>query len=540
MNLHYYLRLELTQPSMSGNAFSITQASADQAFVASLSAKDALVWADAKMRAVEEYFTSLNGLRNSLVPAYNLPVEILVEIFWLIASHPRHAEKRRKKHIKQWLDITHVCNLWRTVAISQPKLWSFVDLSHFPSARVFLERSHDCPIEIFTTWKASRAESDSISTIPAFMREIKDIIGAHVQHVTYVDVLLSEKNVRALLDCFTVPMPLLRVLHIRNSRESSPDTTFTPVIGDRPPQLTSLHLQFVIISWDSPIYRGLIHLRLTQNTLETSLAMDAFIAMLESCPQLQTLELRSAGPQLPAGTSTAPNAFKRIQLPQLRRIYIDLPAVDITHLLSHLDIPFTTTSVLKFQEEELNNVLPPHLLPYLESPNTCNLTAEYSARDRAGNVLLPVTLDLIAPHDSMFAALCETFKGIEWTMKSFKFACHGKVQFSKDEWSSLFVTTCRIKTLTISDSPDITGFMGALTSKLCPELKDIEFISIPFNAVLENVLVECVVHRKYQNLAINQVGFDEVEGLSEELEERLLHSRAVTSVLRTEPADPQP
>lgn len=492
--------------ALESDTFDVTQSLADEEYVSKLSAKDAFLWADAKMKAVNDYFTSLNSLRNSLLPVYDLPKDVMVEIFWLLAQPAATPTKRTRKDQLDWIRVTHVCRSWREIALSQPKLWSFVDLAHLKSARAFLERSNH-PIQLFTsTYSSSR---DVVQKVTDWMKDISEVVTPQLHRVASIDVRLHDKNLAALVKSLTAPMTLITMVHLRGHGSNTEELIFTPVLGGGPSKLTSLHLEFVTIPWESPLYYNLVHLKLRHRTSDIAPSIEVFTNILENCPRLQTLDLRRAGPQLPEDTTQPPPPTKRIQLPQLHRLHLENNPVDIKHLLSYLDIPSTTTLIIKSKFISTGEILPPNFT----APNDVHtltlmmhLSTSRGYRETEETELSK--LGIIASKSELFNAFRIALKPLNPTIRGISISCYNQIDFSADEWTTVFANMNELRSLDIEASPNSGNVSVGLSRNVLPKLHTLEFTEC---LVDEELLVVCVTHRAKHEMQLEKLGIYGVE-----------------------------
>ncbi|VDC01172.1 unnamed protein product [Peniophora sp. CBMAI 1063] len=119
---------------------------------------------DHELKLLEEFSVRAKAQRNAHVGPCKLPNEILCHIFGLLCqTWPPHKTRDAGSTSKSnryndgevaydhaWIKITHVCSLWRRVALSTPSLWCDVDCANLaPGFReTVLERSVDQPISL--------------------------------------------------------------------------------------------------------------------------------------------------------------------------------------------------------------------------------------------------------------------------------------------------------------------------------------------------------------------------------------------------------
>lgn len=91
-------------------------------------------------RAMDKATQKFKTNRNSVVPINSLPMEILCSIFAAVGDNARDK-----------LHITGTCNLWRTIALNYPFMWTSIDLSTLSSLSMIstvLSRGMGHPLRI--------------------------------------------------------------------------------------------------------------------------------------------------------------------------------------------------------------------------------------------------------------------------------------------------------------------------------------------------------------------------------------------------------
>ena len=94
---------------------------------------------------------------NTFVPINKIPPELLVKIFEYTLSddqptledfltQPNHHRWRASR--KQLTDLTHICQLWRHVALDASLLWNAVDLGHTERFQTYMRRSCELPVSV--------------------------------------------------------------------------------------------------------------------------------------------------------------------------------------------------------------------------------------------------------------------------------------------------------------------------------------------------------------------------------------------------------
>ena len=84
------------------------------------------------------------NLLNEGAPAHQLPQEILTSILYLAVDHGS------EEHTKQVITLTHVCQYWRTLLLSYPRMWSTIRVKPGNPSLIseWLERSQKVPVTV--------------------------------------------------------------------------------------------------------------------------------------------------------------------------------------------------------------------------------------------------------------------------------------------------------------------------------------------------------------------------------------------------------
>ncbi|TFY80931.1 hypothetical protein EWM64_g3081 [Hericium alpestre] len=135
---------------------------------------------------------------NALAPISALPAEVLVHIFHLYATmqppgwnHPRPLG---------WIEVTHVCCLWRNTAIQFPSLWS--DISFTLGRRwtkEILRRTKAAPISVYRDMSGATHSLRLISDHLPHTRELT-LVGPSFDIKTFIDILPSPSKILKIME----------------------------------------------------------------------------------------------------------------------------------------------------------------------------------------------------------------------------------------------------------------------------------------------------------------------------------------------------
>ncbi|TDL22622.1 hypothetical protein BD410DRAFT_839686 [Rickenella mellea] len=255
----------------------------------------------------------------------SLPPEVIAHIFHLL-------QVRRSVH---WLVVTHICRLWRQVAIECPSLWTSIRLSAArpQEASTFIQRAKSLPLTVVTSMTSSSTELVSITE---FMLE-------HLSRIREVGLLISLPPPLTgelapdvdLQPIFSRPAPLLETLIIRRPSDLWFVNPEPICLGRNLPMLRSIVVEIQPLEWSSVSLRGLRELQLDKIWSGDQPTLSSLMAILEVCPALELLSLFRAGPTIDSLPTHCVN------LPHLRKLNLHSDVRQVAALVSRITTPGT-------------------------------------------------------------------------------------------------------------------------------------------------------------------------------------------------------
>ncbi|KAJ6577830.1 hypothetical protein B0H19DRAFT_1253135 [Mycena capillaripes] len=286
-----------------------------------------------------------------LAPIECLPPEILAAIF--VQCVPTSI--RELQNDLNWLNLMKVSSHWRNVALTCPKLWSTLILSHANCTPIFLARSKMASLVI-------RADVKKLYHM-SFVDSPGTIVLDNISRLGTLDLrspqsCLTEFLFDNLADAGAASR--LRCLKLVNTTVNDsgyggmwlPHDLFrrTEVLESRKAQTTSglwLHFERCAFPWDSPWYSHVTHLHLENINWIQRPTMEAFLAILIGSPALQTLSLIHCSPTTLDGFS--------VDLPRLSALTIRDNFPPTATLLGYLMIPRSATLNISFKIKSLED-----------------------------------------------------------------------------------------------------------------------------------------------------------------------------------------
>ncbi|KZV73441.1 hypothetical protein PENSPDRAFT_750183 [Peniophora sp. CONT] len=279
-----------------------------------------------------------------------LPVEVLSAILVdHIVDDPDFASVPHGYLAELSISISHVCQLWRSIAFSPvgKRLWTHAPLRHKAAACVdaFMQRSHPLPIflkiEIINTRltvKVSPALSAVESAFKYSSRVATISLSFAFDHVRHdVDEHTKYERILELLD--NHPFPSLEFLYwyawadYAGHFPSSTLFALQPVRSLRRSYLRNIH-----VGWPNP----LLSAPLTTLVLDISggwQTFDTYPTALSSMPTLETLSTNRIGflETLPGWSSE--HQLRSISLPRLKRLALSDTLTTVAMLFAYLHVP---------------------------------------------------------------------------------------------------------------------------------------------------------------------------------------------------------
>ncbi|VDB93473.1 unnamed protein product [Peniophora sp. CBMAI 1063] len=149
--------------------------------------------------------------RTSVLPAESL-AHILSYLIRLYPTPLQRAQRSKKLKTSQvripdWLSVTHVCQRWRTIALSTPSLWCRIVPNAEKSWDIFIQRSGSAMLSI-DGWCQFLLEPDIMSS------RITSILGLQ-NRIQKLDLRgMLQHNLDALMTGFAQPLPHMTSLCI--------------------------------------------------------------------------------------------------------------------------------------------------------------------------------------------------------------------------------------------------------------------------------------------------------------------------------------
>ncbi|KAI0920508.1 hypothetical protein AcW1_002230 [Taiwanofungus camphoratus] len=161
MIVHCSLAMPMALISQSGSPFDTG---------AEVSPSGSQVDIDVSRRRIRNHST-----RGTPTPIFKLPPEILAEVFLIHAAQVIAAFSRRVcVGFYDWINVSHVCSHWRSIAIGCARLWSYILMTHTEWMTVLLDRSKTMPLTVIAD-RLGKIEERSLELVLKEMPRIRDL-----------------------------------------------------------------------------------------------------------------------------------------------------------------------------------------------------------------------------------------------------------------------------------------------------------------------------------------------------------------------------
>ncbi|KAL0573395.1 hypothetical protein V5O48_008569 [Marasmius crinis-equi] len=262
-------------------------------------------------RAADE-IRRVKAKHNASVPISRLPTEIIRIILGYCVSH----RSTGRPYKLTWLNATHVCRQWRSVALESASIWSQIDFSCPELAREMIARSRVAPLDVVVTRPVltSRVYAVLIEATSNTGR-LRTLVLPDAYHMNGV----------SLFPRLNKPAPLLHTLDLTAKPY---DTLPRKFFAGKTPALRKLKITGFHFPLATSLLKNLTTLILKDPHEDPSInhcarcpTTQRLLEVLQLMTELETLELSNSLPQKkPATRSATKSAPRRVKLPKLRRL----------------------------------------------------------------------------------------------------------------------------------------------------------------------------------------------------------------------------
>ncbi|KAG8922827.1 hypothetical protein FRC01_013565 [Tulasnella sp. 417] len=264
-------------------------------------------------RQLSEYSVKLNRRRNSLLPIYRLPVELLIDIFLRVID-------LIDWDMEQNRNIASVCKAWYDIIIQSPQFWHRINVSHdIETIKRIMRRNADGPFSI-------QFDKDSIGE--SKHEEVLTLLAP--QSHRWQSIMFQGRLTDTIFKLISSPAPELTELFVYQWSGESQRKFELP----EGKLIRRMDVGLVSLPWSSPRLSTLrsIQIRNLNKDLPT---LSELSTILSSSPELTWLRLSEWTETTPLQDDTPPKYL--IRLPKLETLVLQsIQPRYVNHLLSHV------------------------------------------------------------------------------------------------------------------------------------------------------------------------------------------------------------
>ncbi|KAF8902091.1 hypothetical protein CPB84DRAFT_1707887 [Gymnopilus junonius] len=294
-----------------------------------LNSKSALTIIDREVEKVKSYMVTLWRQRNTFIPISRLPPEILSTIFYFV-------KESAAEDSLYWTKVSHVCHLWREIAINSPSLWTNPPLASIRWTEEMLSRSKMASLAVSANFCAfSHRYAPTIDPLP--------LILPHTPRIKSLDLCHYDHYVmQRFLSQMPESAPRLEHLRLRFAPHPQLSTSSDSVLSMNKifeaVKLRVLELTRCALNWDSRVFGPLlVHLQMSFIPTNARPTVEQFWNAFDRMPALESIEFVDALPLTRSPGYTHPQIF----LDKLRKLTISSSNSEVEIFLSGIIFPST-------------------------------------------------------------------------------------------------------------------------------------------------------------------------------------------------------
>ncbi|KAK7051578.1 hypothetical protein VNI00_004557 [Paramarasmius palmivorus] len=266
--------------------------------------------------------THTNFQHNLDLPISRLPVHIMADIFGHCIPF-RHSDPKATS--VGWLAFSHVCRLWRSIALNDGKLWTYIHVNNHHLAETMLERSKAAPLDVRMPWTWNPDRLDTKRLLEKLRHQL-----FRIQHLQ----LFAYNNNTEFFHALVQPAPSLHSLEVVGNVTNVlllPDD----FLARNAPLLTSLRLRHTYLPWNSPLLTRLTALDLSGDGVTNIPTARQLLQVLRVLTRLEFLRLAYILPNFIERT-------EEVRFSVLRELTIAGNIGGCEGLLNNISFPETT------------------------------------------------------------------------------------------------------------------------------------------------------------------------------------------------------
>ncbi|KAI0314815.1 hypothetical protein OF83DRAFT_1135101 [Amylostereum chailletii] len=281
-------------------------------------------------------------------PIAEVPIELLMEMFAYL-PHLEPPVDSKKYSPPTWLNVTAVCQRWRSAAFACKELWTVLPLHHPTLSHFCLEHSRPHPIILNADIPAAPIWSNVYTAVTELDR---------VREITIEDVIPNKFDTLKMRLLATAPAPRLEILNLKYQLAEHPCTIPKDIFAGTPPaNLRELRLDSCTMQHHSPLLLTSLVVLQLQSCVGVWESADEMVATLSRMPQLETLSIEGRVTFPHDVVLAPPDAQEPIKLDSLKDLSLYGEALQITGFLQRVAFPTQTALSIEYLEPNAHAVV---------------------------------------------------------------------------------------------------------------------------------------------------------------------------------------
>ncbi|KAH6905324.1 hypothetical protein BKA70DRAFT_1292756 [Coprinopsis sp. MPI-PUGE-AT-0042] len=342
---------------------------------------------DRKIADLEGQIRELKSKRNNLSAICRLPTELLCKVFRECRNGcPQRASGKTGV---SWIATTHVCKLWRTVAIGDERLWSALcSTIPLPLLRLMAERCAWMPTSLSyaVPWGTKRSSLiKSIGLIEQVLPQSSRLEELMIGWICGGTAIGNE------VKTLTSRAPVLRFLQIVHAWGSPAVHLPKNLFDGHCPSLQTLHLENCLIPWSCDIFRNVKDVLIWADPEDGSAARtppEEFAATIVQMKHVQDLTLLNSFPD--TSTLSISSQFPMAKLAALQSINLGASGCACAAALKRMHLPVLSQLMLECTDLDENSL---SSLGFAAAPLWQSLLRPTSSSDESRHFVNALRLD---------------------------------------------------------------------------------------------------------------------------------------------------
>ncbi|EMD32728.1 hypothetical protein CERSUDRAFT_126542 [Gelatoporia subvermispora B] len=265
---------------------------------------------------------------------------------WAFIGNTGVEDQQLSEGQKSWISVTHVCRLWRHMALASPIVWSLIRIpgcrpQDVPFVQMCLQRSGSTPVDILV-------EEQAITHV---LKDIIDLVRLHADHIRCLNLVVEKTHEQIFRIDF--PLPMLQTLELRAARAGDSNHFPRQYFIPDPSQLPSLRVLALENvddpwEWDSSALIPLTSIELSGHYYGTGPSAGQYFGLLSTLCNLVTVKLI----RFPIPIDMAADHNLAISLPALRHLTISHWPSHVRSVVDWLEIPLDASIHLTFYQSK--------------------------------------------------------------------------------------------------------------------------------------------------------------------------------------------